>query len=122
MAGLWTGSDLKKQQELDLHPNEKSTTEICDRLATAAVLAPSSKIEDVVADCYGLLARAPSRVLSAALDDAAAVEERPNIPATVSSQNPNWSIGLPMPIEDLMASQLPARIAAALSRPSSDRL
>ncbi len=122
VAGLWTGSDLKKQQELDLHPNEKSTTEICDRLATAAVLAPSSKIEDVVADCYGLLARAPSRVLSAALDDAAAVEERPNIPATVSSQNPNWSIGLPMPIEDLMASQLPARIAAALSRPSSDRL
>jgi 4-alpha-glucanotransferase len=46
-----------------------------------------------------------------------AVEERPNIPATSSDQNPNWSIALPVPIEEIMAAELPRRIAESLQRP-----
>jgi 4-alpha-glucanotransferase len=63
-----------------------------------------------------LLARAPSRLLTAALEDAAAVEERPNIPATNGEQNPNWCQALPIPIEDLMQKELPKKIARALGR------
>ncbi len=116
VAGLWTGSDLKRQHELKLKPNEESTAEIHQRLTEVAGLTDTSPIEDVIASSYGVLARAPSRILTASLDDAAAIEERPNVPATNSDQNPNWSLALPIPIEELMARELPARIAAALSR------
>lgn len=116
VAGLWTGSDLKRQHELKLNPNGKSTAEIHGRLKKVAALAENSPVEEVIARSYAVLARAPSRILTAALDDAAAVQERPNVPATTPDQNPNWSLALPAPIEELMAQELPARIAAALSR------
>ena len=45
----------------------------------------------------------------------------PNVPATTADNNPNWSLALPLPIEDLMAGELPARIAAELSRKGRSR-
>ena len=116
VTGLWTGSDLARQHELELNPNEESTTEIHERLTRVARLTPETPIEDVIARSYQVLAQAPCRILTAALDDAAAVAERPNVPATMSDKNPNWSIALPAPIEDLMKEKLPAQIAAALRR------
>lgn len=116
VAGLWTGSDLKHQHELKLKPNEESTEEIKERLTTMARLKPGSPVKEVIAGAYRLLSQAPSRVLTASLEDAAAVEERPNIPATESDQNPNWSMALPVPIEDLMEWDLPRKIATALDR------
>ncbi len=117
VAGLWSGSDLQKQRQLGLKPNEESTNEIKTRLETMADLDKNAPIEEVVVGAYRLLARAPSRILSAALDDALAVKERPNIPATSSDQNPNWSIALPVPMEEIMQATLPRRIAEALARP-----
>ena len=116
VAGLWTGSDLKKQHELNLNPNEESTAEIHSRLAKVTGLKDDSPIEEVIAGSYKVLAEAPSRILTAALDDAAAVEERPNLPATMSDKNPNWSIALPTPIDELITGELCSRIAAALRR------
>ncbi len=116
IAGQWTGSDLQKQQELNLKPNEESTAEINQRLSSMAGLRDDSSIEDVIRGAYRLLAKAPSRILTAALEDAAAVEERPNMPATMPDQRPNWSIALPNPIEDLMKSELPRKIADVLKR------
>ncbi|MDQ2843939.1 MAG: 4-alpha-glucanotransferase [Acidobacteriota bacterium] len=116
VAGLWTGSDLAKQHELGLSPNEESTAEIHQRLKRVAGLTESMPVDEVIARSYSVLGRAPSRILTAALDDAAAVAERPNMPATMSDKHPNWSIALPVPIEDLMQAELPRRIAAALQR------
>ncbi len=116
VAGQWTGSDLKMQRDLKLKPNEKGTAEINERLATMANLKRKTPIEDVIAGAYELLAQAPSRILTASLEDAAAVEERPNVPATMCDQRPNWSLALPVPIEDLMDLPLPRKIAHALSR------
>jgi 4-alpha-glucanotransferase len=116
VAGLWTGADLEKQKQLDLNPNEESTAEIRARLKSMAGLDESNPIEDVIAGAYRLLARAPSRILTASLDDAAAVIERPNIPATLNDKNPNWSLALPMPIEEFMEAKLPNAIAELLSR------
>ncbi len=116
VAGLWTGSDLDRQRDLKLKPNEDSTAEIQHRLACSAGLDRNSEIDEVITGAYRLLSTAPSRILTAALDDAAAVEERPNFPATTPDQNPNWCIALPRPIEDLMASDLPHRIAKHLRR------
>jgi len=116
VAGQWTGSDLQTQRELNLKPNEESTAEINQRLSSMAGLNSDTPIEDVITGAYRLLATAPSRILTAALEDAAAVEERPNIPATMPDQHPNWSIALPLPIEDLMETQLPRKIANVLKR------
>ncbi len=116
VAGLWTGSDLQKQSDLGLKPNRKSTAEIVDRLKACTGLAADAPIGEVVAGAYELLSKAPCRILTAALDDALCVEERPNVPATMSDKNPNWSVALPIPIDDLMAADLPRRIADALRR------
>lgn len=126
VAGLWTGCDLERQKELGLQPNEESLQEIKTRLATltgldgtqAASSTEEARLQELVARAYQVLAKAPSRILTAALDDAALARDRPNIPATTSEQNPNWSIGLPVSIEDLMKSSLPHQIAAALRRQS----
>ena len=66
-------------------------------------------IERVYAD----LARAPCLLLTASLEDALAVEERPNMPATVD-ERPNWRLALPLPLEDLEPLELPKAIAASL--------
>ncbi len=121
VAGLWTGSDLKKQRQLHLQPNEESTAEIRGRLISMAELSPEADPAEVILGAYRLLSGAPSRIVSATLEDAAAVQERPNMPSTMGDQNPNWSLALPEPIEDLMSSELPKRIAAALQRLSDPR-
>ena len=69
-----------------------------------------------MAGAYEFLSKARSRILTAALDDALCVEERPNVPATMSDKNPNWSIALPKSIEEIMEAELPKRIAEALKR------
>ena len=116
VAGIWTGSDLEKQKQLGLKPNEQSLQEIRNRLVALTGLDTTADLPTVIASAYGQLARSPSRILTAALDDAAAALERPNIPATTSELNPNWSRALPVSIEDLMAAELPKRIATVLRR------
>jgi 4-alpha-glucanotransferase len=116
VAGLWNGSDLEKQKTLNLNPNDESTAEIRDRLATIARIEAETPVHEVIVEAYTVLARAPSCILTATLEDAAAVEERPNMPATTCEQNPNWSMALPASIEELMSGAIPARIAAALRR------
>ena len=116
---MWTGSDLEEQRELDLNPNVESTEEICTRLKLMTDLSADSGMDEVIGSAYRLLAKAPSRLLTAALDDAVEAEKRPNMPATTEDKRPNWSIALPLPIEDLMVAKLPKTIAAALSRDDS---
>jgi 4-alpha-glucanotransferase len=62
---------------------------------------------------YRALAGAPSRLVAATLDDAAAALRRPNLPGALG--RPNWSIPLPRTIEQLRRDQLPRRIAAAFA-------
>ena len=118
VAGLWTGSDLAKQQQLGLKPNEQSHLEIRTHLGSLIGLGEAAPIPEVIASAYEHLAQSPSRILTAALDDAAGALDRPNIPATTSELNPNWSRGLPVSIDDLMTAELPRKIASFLRRQS----
>jgi 4-alpha-glucanotransferase len=115
IAGLWTGSDLAAQKELGLAPNEAGTRAIVARIRRLAQATTRTPTPAVIARVYEALAHAPSRILTATLDDAMAVEERPNMPAT-KDEWPNWSIALPEPIEALEKSTVAARIARALRR------
>ena len=62
---------------------------------------------------HELLAQAPSLLLSATLDDAVGERRRPNMPGT--TDRPNWSLPLPVPVEDLPAHPLLKTVAQTLA-------
>jgi 4-alpha-glucanotransferase len=51
--------------------------------------------------------------VTATLEDALAVPERPNLPGT-TTEWPNWSLALPASLEELERHPLPRAIAGAL--------
>jgi 4-alpha-glucanotransferase len=118
VAGLWSGSDLEDQRRLEMEPNVESTEAMCRRLERITGVDADAPADEAVAGMYTALGGAPCLLLAAALDDTLSVAERPNMPGT-TDQWPNWSIALPVPLEDLMADPRPRTIAKALSRPPS---
>jgi 4-alpha-glucanotransferase len=115
IAGLWTGSDLEEQRRLGLAPNDEGTREIRDRLQASTRVGADAPVAHVIERTYGLLARAPSAILAATLEDAFEVEARPNVPGT-TRERPNWSIPLPRTIEALPDLPLARTIGDALGR------
>ena len=115
VAGLWTGADLREQDRLGQEPNVESTKAIRDRLRESTGVADDEPLDEVVLRTHALLAEAPSMVVAATLDDALCVEERPNIPGTMS-ERPNWCLALPVPLEDVEADPRVAAVADAVGR------
>ena len=103
VAGVWSGTD------------EQADAELRDRLVELTDLPATAAVEDVVVAAHARLAKAPSMVVTATLDDALCVEERPNLPGT-TVERPNWSLALPRPLEELMDDPVVAQIAEALQR------
>ena len=114
VAGMWDGSDVEEQRRMGVDPSETAWKEIRTRVATAAGLSIDAPVAEAIEGAYGVLARAPSVLLSATLDDAAAEPQRPNMPGV--TDRPNWCIALAEPLEDLLSAALPARIATTLRR------
>lgn len=116
VAGLWNGADLEEQRGLGLEPDGAGTQAIVERLAERLGLARSAPVEEVVRGAYNLLGAAPSALLTATLEDALEVTERPNQPGTTTDERPNWSLALPQPLEAIESARLARDIAAALDR------
>jgi 4-alpha-glucanotransferase len=115
IAGLWTGFDAEAQKKLGIDPNEAGTRSLREKLRTLGHLDDDAPVEAVIESTHRALARAPSRVLLATLDDAVAAPERPNLPGTVN-QWPNWSLALEKPLEEIEEMELPGRLANVLKR------
>ncbi|HEY3810800.1 MAG TPA: 4-alpha-glucanotransferase [Acidimicrobiales bacterium] len=127
IAGVLSGSDLEAQRRLDLHPNEVALarlrakltrrTKLTGRARAQADTDPAGELgpEDVIARVHADLAEAPCILLTASLDDAVAVEERPNLPGTIDEW-PNWRLALPFALEDIEQLPLPRTIAASFRR------
>jgi 4-alpha-glucanotransferase len=115
IAGLWGGADLRTQRRLGLRPNEAGLREIAERLRAMTGLAEGARVSEVIVRAHQLLAEAPSAVVTATLEDALAVEERPNMPGA-ASERPNWSLALPTPLEDLEGQALARAVADTLKR------
>jgi 4-alpha-glucanotransferase len=113
VAGLWTGSDLAAQRRLGLHPNAKGTQSIRRALARKAGLDDSASPRDAILGAHRLLSRSPCRLRTATLDDALAVEERPNMPAT-TTQWPNWRLALPKTLEAIKRDALVRQVARTM--------
>jgi 4-alpha-glucanotransferase len=118
IAGVWTGADAEAQRALGLAVNADTFTALRRRLAELSGVPEGADVARIIEGTYQALAAAPSRILIATLEDALAVEERPNLPGTMASQRPNWSIALPVPLEALETTSLARAIARALERRS----
>jgi len=109
VAGLWTGADLAEQR---LHNAADSAALAAGRqrlLQRLPDLDPDADVAEVVLAAYQLLARSPSTLLSATLEDAVAEERRPNMPGVETREN--WSTALSVTLEELV--QHPTALAVA---------
>jgi 4-alpha-glucanotransferase len=112
IRGLWTGTDVHRQRALGLAPNEPGLAEMRERLKAMIEVDDGAPLEKVVEATHRRLAEAPCAVVTATLDDALLVEERPNMPGTVVPSN--WSLALPKPLEDLEADPVAGAVARSL--------
>jgi len=114
VAGLWSGRDREAQIALGFKDTQP-LVELRQRFGRLAGITDQMPMEEVIERAYRLLGEAPSLLLTATLDDALAVTERPNMPGTVTEW-PNWRQALPGGLESLEQSDLPRRIAQAMQR------
>jgi 4-alpha-glucanotransferase len=115
IAGLWSGADLRIQHELGLQPNEEGLRHIRQHLQRMTGVPEGAAVQEVIRRAHQLLAEAPAMVVTATLEDAMAVEERPNIPTT-TTEWANWSIALPAPLEALQTNPLVHAIGELFKR------
>ncbi len=121
VAGLWSGADLEEQREYGTGTDEeleRGRRSLLDRLPG---LPEDAEVGTAVTRAHELLARAPSLLLSATLDDALGVRRRPNVPGT--TERPNWSLPLPVPVEELpghpLLQQVVTTLSAAVASPAA---
>ncbi len=114
IAGLWSGADEAAQRSIGLTVGNEMR-ELRDHLRRMLGVETDAPVAEVIEAAYRRLAQAPSRIITATLEDAQAVEKRPNMPGTID-QWPNWSLALPQDIEAMVEAELPRRIAKALTR------
>jgi 4-alpha-glucanotransferase len=100
VAGVWTSVDPDADR-------------VRPRLEALVDEPGDASVPDVVVRLHRRLADAPSRLVSATLDDALAVPERPNVPGS-GERAENWNLALPVPIDDLAEHPLVAAVADAL--------
>lgn len=115
IAGLWTGAEMEAQAAIGRQPDRAGFAEMRERLRQTATVADDAPVAEVIERVHQRLAEAPSAIVTATLDDALAVAERPNLPGTIDEW-PNWSIALPEPLEAIERAPLPQAIARTLSR------
>jgi 4-alpha-glucanotransferase len=105
IAGVWSATD-------------PDAGRLRDKLRKLAGFESDASVEDVVVRSHQRLSEAPSVVITASLEDALRVEERPNVPGTVS-ERPNWAIALPRPLEEIKQDSIVLHVAGALGRSRS---
>jgi 4-alpha-glucanotransferase len=72
-------------------------------------------LDEVIVAAHRLLAEATSMVVTASLEDALGVTERPNMPGTTDAW-PNWSLALPVPLERALADPRVVAVADNMRR------
>jgi 4-alpha-glucanotransferase len=113
VAGLWTGADVAEQRERGTGTDEELERGRTELLARLRGVKKKAEPEAAVRRAHEALATAPSLLLSATLEDAVADERRPNMPGT--TDRPNWSLPLPVPVEDLPQHELLQAVARTLA-------
>jgi len=115
VAGVWSGEDAADQRAAGIDPDEDALERLKGRLIALTGLGPDTPVEDVIVAVHDRLARAPSVLVAATLEDALALRQRPNLPGT-TDERPNWSTTLPLLLPEIFTDPLVSRIIGALHR------
>jgi 4-alpha-glucanotransferase len=115
LAGLWSGSDAEEQISLGMPAMADSMQPILHRLGRMAGLNAKSDDREVARRVHRLLGESNSALVAASLEDALAVRRRPNLPGT-TVERPNWSLPLPLALEDLIRDPGVEEVATVLDR------
>ncbi len=116
IAGIWSGADFDEQTKLGLKPKEENSQKIFGYLKRATNLPEGANISDVIVTTHEALARSPSVITLASMEDGLAAEKRPNLPGARNDQRANWCIPLPKTLEQIETDPTVLRIAACLKR------
>jgi len=123
VAGFFSGSDLDHLRDIGVAAagadqqadQEEQRASLRRLLEEEGLLDPGEReVGAIVAALYGFLARTPAMLVAATLEDAVEALDRPNVPGTID-ERPNWSLPLPVRLEDLPADPRVRRLAAILS-------
>jgi 4-alpha-glucanotransferase len=126
VAGFLDGSDLAELRDIGVVAGDRfdeAAAEQARELASLRRLLRDEGLLDpgepdggaTAAALHAFLARTPAMLVAATLEDALGVRRRPNVPGT-TTQRPNWSLPLPVPVEELAADPRLRRLAAVLSK------
>ncbi|WP_348640559.1 4-alpha-glucanotransferase [Chelativorans sp. Marseille-P2723] len=124
LAGWWTGSDIDLRERIGLYDTEgadgqrklraRQKQQAINLLDSMSMTGVSKEFnETTCAAIHRLVAKTPSRLAAAQMEDLLGVAGQANIPGTVD-QHPNWQRKLPVPIEELEASQMFGAVIEAI--------
>jgi 4-alpha-glucanotransferase len=125
VAGFLDGSDLAELRDIGVVASDRfgdaAAEEARDRASLRRLLRDEGLLDPGEPDggatavaLHAFLARTPAMLVAATLEDALGVRRRPNVPGT-TTQRPNWSLPLPVPLEELAGDSRLRRLAAVLS-------
>lgn len=115
VAGVWTGSDIEEYRRIGATLDPERFEHMRTQLIARTGLAPDADPSEACVATAELLATAGSDVVVAQLEDAVGATHRINIPGTTEQQRPaNWSLPLPVALEDLATHPTVTRVVAAL--------
>ena len=83
IAGLWSGADEAAQRSIGLTVGNEMR-QLRDHLREMLGVESDASVAEVIERAYRRLAEAPSRIITATLEDAQAMVDRPNMPGTVA--------------------------------------
>ena len=114
LRGLWSGADFAEQKKLGLNPSPQERRKLVKKLCRRLRISEPADISDVILKTHRLIARSPSMLLAASLEDALKVNERPNMPGTIDRQN--WSRALPLALHEIQRSKLMRQIGRQITK------
>jgi 4-alpha-glucanotransferase len=115
VAGVWDGSDDEDQRAAGVEPDRAATDDMRFRLRDVSGLGPHATVNDVIVAAHRRLGHGPTMLVAATMEDGLAVRPRPNLPGT-TTERPNWSHTLPLPLEEALTHPLLLRLARTLRR------
>lgn len=116
IAGLWSGADFQEQTALGLKPSKENSAKMRGYLKRATNADDTATISEVIVKTHEALARSPSVITLASMEDGLGAHKRPNLPGAGEDLRPNWCIPLPKNLEEIETDATVLQIAATLRR------
>ncbi|HEU5408514.1 MAG TPA: 4-alpha-glucanotransferase [Nitrospira sp.] len=115
LTGIWTGADFELQRRSGLNPDKAAAEKFRQKMVRVSGVDPRADLETAAVHTFEQMAAAPSVIVMATMEAACLAPERPNMPGA-EGKYPNWSLAMPLSLEEIETSMFPRRLAEILSR------